>query len=76
MKIRRRLCLALLIAVLAGAAAHAGAQTGDTDAAAPGELRGAALLAALRGGGYILYFRHTSTDFGAVFVADCGGPCA
>ncbi len=64
MKIRRRLCLALLFAVLAGAAAHAGAQIGGTDAAAPGELRGTALLAALRGGGYILYFRHASTDFG------------
>ncbi|HXJ79301.1 MAG TPA: histidine phosphatase family protein [Candidatus Methylomirabilis sp.] len=28
----------------------------------PGSLRGAELLAALRGGGYILYFRHTDTD--------------
>jgi broad specificity phosphatase PhoE len=31
--------------------------------AAP-ELAGPALVAALRSGGYILYFRHTSTDFG------------
>lgn len=27
------------------------------------KLKGAALVAALRGGGYILYFRHTATDF-------------
>jgi broad specificity phosphatase PhoE len=32
--------------------------------AAPPELKGAALVAALRGGGYVLYFRHTATDFG------------
>ena len=30
----------------------------------PESLSGAALLQALRGGGLILYFRHTSTDFG------------
>jgi len=30
----------------------------------PEPLSGAALLQALRGGGLILYFRHTSTDFG------------
>ena len=30
----------------------------------PESLTGAALLQALRGGGLILYFRHTSTDFG------------
>jgi phosphohistidine phosphatase SixA len=30
----------------------------------PESLGGAALLQALRGGGLILYFRHTSTDFG------------
>lgn len=28
------------------------------------ELQGRALLSALAGGGYILYFRHASTDFG------------
>ncbi len=36
-------------------------------AAAPPETRtlsGAALLSALRAGGYVLYFRHTATDFG------------
>ena len=31
---------------------------------APPELKGAALVAALRGGGYVLYFRHAATDFG------------
>jgi len=31
---------------------------------AAAELAGSALVAALRGGGYVLYFRHTSTDFG------------
>lgn len=29
-----------------------------------GDLEGPALLAALRAGGHVLYFRHTSTDFG------------
>ena len=28
------------------------------------ELKGTALVAALRGGGYVLYFRHAATDFG------------
>jgi hypothetical protein len=31
--------------------------------AAGAELHGAALLKALRGGGYVVYFRHTATDF-------------
>jgi phosphohistidine phosphatase SixA len=30
----------------------------------PLELAGPALLSALRGGGYVLYFRHAATDFG------------
>ena len=34
------------------------------DVGAPPTLEGPALLAALRGGGYVLYLRHTSTDFG------------
>ena len=37
---------------------------GAAASAAPAMLTGAPLLAALRKGGYILYFRHTSTDFG------------
>ena len=36
----------------------------STAAAPPASLSGAPLLAALRQGGYVLYFRHTSTDFG------------
>ena len=35
-----------------------------TTAAPTATLSGQALLAALRRGGYVLYFRHTSTDFG------------
>jgi histidine phosphatase superfamily protein (branch 1) len=55
--------------VLALAAALLGATFGasgqKSDPAAPAAtLAGAPLLQALRGGGYILYFRHTSTDFG------------
>lgn len=41
-----------------------GAQSAATRAGAPPALAGPALVAALRGGGYVLYLRHTSTDFG------------
>ena len=54
---RRRTLLALLAVALLGAGAPALAQWKPA-------LEGKALLTALRGGGYILYFRHTSTDFG------------
>ena len=37
------------------------AQSAET---APAELKGRALVAALRSGGYILYVRHAATDFG------------
>jgi phosphohistidine phosphatase SixA len=47
------LLIALLSAPLAAAAQPAGAAV----------LTGAELLAALRGGGFILYFRHADTDF-------------
>jgi hypothetical protein len=40
------------------------AQADNASLAPRAELMGRALLTALRGGGYILYFRHTSTDFG------------
>ena len=49
------LAIAALIALSSGAAFAAA----DTDA-----LAGRPLLAALKAGGLILYFRHTSTDFG------------
>jgi len=52
----RLLAIAVLAAVLLAAPSGA-AQTGGA-----GALRGAALLAALRGGGFVLYFRHADTD--------------
>ena len=52
---RRRLFLSLAVAAFAAAAF---AQP------APPLLEGPALAAALREGGYVLYLRHTSTDFG------------
>ena len=61
------------IAILCGAVAIAAAcvrvaplalgQAPESARATP-PLGGAALLTALRQGGYVLYFRHTSTDFG------------
>jgi len=64
MQPRRRLCLFSLCALLAGLCGPAtgvAAQAAGTTAV---ELSGPVLLAALRDGGYILYFRHTATDFG------------
>ena len=51
-----RLAGALALALIAPAATAA-----QTPAAVP--LRGAELLAALRGGGFVLYFRHADTDW-------------
>jgi len=62
----RRRCLVTLFGLLAGFGGQASdvvAQAGSTSPPRV-ELQGPALLAALRGGGYILYFRHTATDFG------------
>ena len=56
--------LRALFALLAAIAALAGAGPAAQAQPAPRELAGPALVAALRGGGYVLYFRHTSTDFG------------
>jgi hypothetical protein len=67
MKFSRRRTLVFMIGLVVGLGFDTPVATAQTDNAisAPGtELRGSALLAALRGGGYILYFRHTSTDFG------------
>jgi broad specificity phosphatase PhoE len=62
----RRFALPILLVLLAGFCdpiSLARAQT--VSAPAPSvELQGRALLAALRAGGFVLYFRHTSTDFG------------
>jgi len=54
----RRRFLAFALAALA---TLAGAQTTSVPSS---PLEGAALVAALRQGGYVLYMRHTSTDFG------------
>jgi hypothetical protein len=67
MKSLRHRCLVILFGLFAGCfgpSLVAVAQTGNASAPPRVELQGSALLAALRGGGYILYFRHTSTDFG------------
>lgn len=60
-----RIALALAAcAAFAGTLPAASAQSAASATAAGMELSGGALLAALRGGGYILYFRHAATDFG------------
>lgn len=57
------LILVALIVAIAGPDSLVRAQA--VSAPAPGvELQGRALLSALRAGGFVLYFRHTSTDFG------------
>jgi hypothetical protein len=59
----RAFARALGALLLATALAAAAGQAPDIAPAAP-TLAGAPLLQALRHGGYILYFRHTATDFG------------
>jgi broad specificity phosphatase PhoE len=61
----RRTASQFLVA-LAACVSVAGAPPGlaQSTATAQAELRGPALVTALRGGGYILYFRHAATDFG------------
>jgi phosphohistidine phosphatase SixA len=56
----------IFIAAIAFGALVTGAPSvsAQATAATKGELRGSALVAALRSGGYILYFRHAATDFG------------
>ena len=64
--LRAGACAWLLVATaLAGMAqdAPAVADVGSSAPAPGAELQGAALVAALRNGGYVLYFRHTATDF-------------
>lgn len=53
---------AFLLALLTAVAPAAGPQAVRGQPAGPESLRGAQLLTALRGGGYILYFRHSDTD--------------
>ena len=66
MRLRAR-AAALAFAELAGIAVGVATAQVAVPAAVPAAaatLGGKELLAALRGGGYILYFRHTATDFG------------
>jgi len=61
----RRSRRALVVALIVGAVATpCMAWSAAPAATTPPPLSGAALGAALRKGGYVLYFRHTSTDFG------------
>jgi hypothetical protein len=60
----RRFLLLLLSGALIALAAPALPQATALDQGARPPLAGRALVAALRGGGYVLYLRHTSTDFG------------
>ncbi len=52
----------ILLASFCAGGGHA--QVTSAQATAESRLEGPALLAALRRGGYVIYFRHTSTDFG------------
>ena len=63
--VRRRIAILLVALLLAPACAlgQAAARSAEAVRSAP-QLAGPALLAALRQGGYVIYFRHTSTDFG------------
>jgi hypothetical protein len=69
----------LFAALLAPAAPQAApAQAAAAAQPAQAQLSGQALAAALRGGGYVLYIRHTSTDFsqndqGMTSYDDCAG---
>lgn len=60
MRIINRVFFLVLAACVAAIALPAAAQPAPTP---PSQLKGPALVAALRDGGYVLYFRHTATDF-------------
>lgn len=63
---RRRFTLAPLLLTCAAITAQAQTTIADAESSAPtagAALQGPALLKALRGGGYVVYFRHTATDF-------------
>ena len=66
MESSRRHCLVTLLLLLAGFGGQVSVVVAQavSESSPHVELQGRALLAALRGGGYILYFRHTATDFG------------
>ena len=60
----RRFLASAVVRCAAGARVAARALRPESSAAARPALAGPALVTALRGGGYVLYLRHTSTDFG------------
>ena len=63
---RRRSIFSALLLACTALAAHAQTAIADAESSAPATaaaLQGPALLNALRGGGYVVYFRHTATDF-------------
>ena len=62
--LRRRFVAALVAGLAFTFTLHALAQPDSALPAANDALAGARLLDALRHGGYVLYIRHTSTDFG------------
>jgi len=55
---------AIAASVACGSVSHLALAQSAASATSDQQLTGSALLAALRRGGYVLYFRHTSTDFG------------
>jgi broad specificity phosphatase PhoE len=63
---RRQTILPALLIACAALTAHAQTPIADAASSAPAAgaaLQGQALLNALRSGGYVVYFRHTATDF-------------
>lgn len=64
MSVNRRFFLLLSSCALVAFAAPALPQAAATEQDARPQLTGRPLVTALRGGGYVLYLRHTSTDFG------------
>jgi Histidine phosphatase superfamily (branch 1) len=59
MKLILRICACIWLALCA-----IGVTAEEPSSEPVHELGGATLISALRGGGFVLYFRHTSTDFG------------
>lgn len=55
--------LAATVGTPAAENADVGAEDPSTARSSPESLEGAALVEALRGGGYVIYFRHAATDF-------------
>jgi phosphohistidine phosphatase SixA len=66
MSTHRQFSLPALLIACAALTAHAQPTIADATSSAPvagAALQGPALLNALRSGGYVVYFRHTATDF-------------